>query len=94
MGISTYMLTHPPYSLELAQAQFLAPAMTEGFISHYEGDEGTRPVSAGTQVIVGYLQSQEDPMSQMMANALLSLFHDPAPADNSLTINLLTGTTQ
>jgi len=91
LGVSTYLLMSPPYNLAQANAQFLAPAMTEAFISHYLGDEGTRPVSASTQGIIAYLQGTGDPLSQMMANVLLSLFNDPPPADNSLTLNLITG---
>jgi 3',5'-cyclic AMP phosphodiesterase CpdA len=94
LGISTYMLTSPPYSLAPASAQFLAPGLTEGFVSHYQGDEGSRPISAGTQAIIAYLQAQTDPMSRMMLNALLSIFTDLPPGDNSLTLNLITGQTQ
>lgn len=89
--LAIYMLTHPPYDLPLETARFLAPAMAEAFHSHYQGDEETRPISAGTQGILGYLLAQEDPMSQMMANVLLSLFNDPAPDDNALTVNLIPG---
>lgn len=89
--LATYMLTHAPYNLPLANAQFLAPAMAEAFTSHYQGDEGTRPISAQTQGILGYLRSQPDPMSQLMANTLLALFNDPPPADNNLTLSLLPG---
>lgn len=93
-GISTYMLLSPPYNLTQANAEFLAPALTEAFVSHYQGDEDTRPISASTKGIIAYLQGQGDPLSQMMANILLSVFTDPAPADNSLTINLITGNAQ
>jgi hypothetical protein len=89
IGIAIYMLMNPPYNLDLATAQFLAPAMAEAFVSHYQGDEGTRPISPQTQGIIAYLLSQPDPMSQKMAYTLLSLFNDLPPADNNLTINLL-----
>jgi hypothetical protein len=94
MGLSTYLLMSPPYNLPQATAEFLAPAMTEAFASHYQGDEGSRPISPQTQGIIAFLQSQTtDPMSQLMANALLAIFNDPAPADNNLTIELLSGNT-
>jgi hypothetical protein len=87
------MLMQPPYNLPQATAQFLAPAMTEAFASHYQGDEGSRLVSTQTQQTIAFLQSQADPLSLLMANALLAIFNDPAPADNNLTIDLLTGNT-
>jgi hypothetical protein len=94
MGLSTYLLMSPPYNLPQATAEFLAPAMTEAFASHYQGDEGSRPISLQTQGIIAFLQSQtSDPMSQLMANALLAIFNDPAPGDNNLTIKLFSGTT-
>jgi len=89
IDLATYMLTHPPYNLPLSTGQFLAPAMAEGFAAHYQGDEGSRPVSPQTQGIIAYLRSLGDPMSLMMANTLTSLFTDLPPADNNLTISLL-----
>lgn len=93
MSLSTYLLTQPPYNLPLANAQVLAPAMTEAFASHYQGDESSRPVSPGTEAIIAFLQGQADPMSQLMANALRAIFNDPAPADNDVVLPLLSGTT-
>ena len=91
LNLSAYMLMSPPYNLPQAQAQSLAPAMTEGFISHYQGDEGTRPVSAATQGTIAYLRSTGDPLSSMLADALTSVFTDLPPVDNDLTVNLITG---
>jgi hypothetical protein len=89
MGMAKYLLMQPPYNLPQPTAELLAPAMTEAFASHYQGDESTRPISAPTQGIIAYLQSQTgDPMAQLMANALQALFNDPAPADNTLAIDL------
>jgi len=76
IDLATYMLTSPPYNLPTANAQFLAPAMAEAFVSHYQGDEGTRPVSPQTQGVIAYLTNQGDPMSLMMANVLTALFTD------------------
>ena len=94
LGVSTYMLMQPPYNLPQANAQFLAPAMTEAFVSHYQGDEGSRPISPQTQGIIAYLRSLNDPMSQLMANVLMAVFTDLPPADNNLIINLITGAVQ
>lgn len=93
MGLSTAILMQPPYSLDQATAQMLAPAMTEAFASHYQGDEHTRPVSPQTQGIIAFLQGQGDPLSLLMANALLGIFHDPTPVDNDVRLNLLSGST-
>ncbi len=93
MSLSTYLLMQPPYNLSQAQAQFLAPAMTEAFTSHYQGDEGSRPISLQTQGIIGALQAAGDPLSLMMANTLLAIFNDPAPADNNVQLDLLSGST-
>jgi hypothetical protein len=89
MDVATYMLTHPPYNLPLANAQFLAPAMAEAFVSHSQGDEGMRPISAQTQGIIAYLRSLGDPMALLMANTLTALFNDPPPADNEWTTSLV-----
>ena len=89
IDLATYMLTSPPYNLPTANAQFLAPAMAEAFVSHYQGDEGTRPISPQTQGVIAYLTNQGDPMSLMMANVLTALFTDLPLADNNLTISLL-----
>jgi 3',5'-cyclic AMP phosphodiesterase CpdA len=89
IGIATYMLMSPPYNLPPATAQFLAPAMADAFVAHYQGDEIPAAISPQTWGIINYLLSQPDPMSQMMAYTLLSLFSDLPPADNHLTIDLL-----
>ncbi|MDH7501603.1 MAG: metallophosphoesterase [Verrucomicrobiota bacterium] len=91
MNYSVYLLTQPPYSLPLIAAQQFAPAVTEAFVTHCIGDESSRPISPQTQGLIVFLQEQEDPMAQLMANALLALFTDLPPADNDLSINLLTG---
>ncbi len=93
LPIATYTLMQPPYNLPQATAQFLAPAMTEAFSSHYMGDESSRPISPGTQTVIAFLQGQSDALSQLFANTLLGLFNDPAPADNRLLLNLMTGAT-
>jgi hypothetical protein len=93
LGLSAYLLLAPPYYLSQALAQSLAPAMTEAFESHYQGDESTRPISAQTQGTIADLRSQGDAMSLLMANSLTAIFTDLPPADNNLTINLITGNT-
>jgi 2',3'-cyclic-nucleotide 2'-phosphodiesterase (5'-nucleotidase family)/3',5'-cyclic AMP phosphodiesterase CpdA len=99
--LSIAMLTAPVpygYGLDAGTAGFLAPAMVEAFASHYQGDENTRPISAYSQYVIGTLQSTPGTnpgyqTSMMMAGALMSLFQDPAPADNNVTINLTNGNT-
>jgi 3',5'-cyclic AMP phosphodiesterase CpdA len=91
MGISTYMLMSPPYNVPAPQAQSLAPAMTEAFMSHYQGDETSRPISLQTQGTIQYLSTSTDPLFQFMGYELNAIFNDPAPADNNLTIDLITG---
>jgi len=91
MNYSVYLLTQPPYNLPPIAAQQFAPPLTEAFVAHCIGDESSRPISPQTQSLIAFLQEQEDPMAQLMANALLALFNDPQPADNDLSINLLTG---
>lgn len=91
MNYSVYLLTQPPYNLPSVAAQQFAQPLTEAFVAHCIGDESSRPISPQTQGLIAFLQEQEDPMAQLMANALLALFNDPPPADNDLSINLLTG---
>ncbi|HOK78088.1 MAG TPA: metallophosphoesterase [Verrucomicrobiota bacterium] len=91
MNYSVYLLTQPPYNLPPTAAQQFAPPLTEAFLSHCIGDESSRSISPQTQGLIAFLLEQEDPMAQLMANALLALFNDPEPADNDLSINLLTG---
>ena len=91
LGLSTYMLTAPPYNVPLAQAQQLAPAMSEAFLAHYQGDENPLTVSPQTLGTIAYLQSQTTSfLDQFMAYELNAIFHDPPPSDNHLTINLVT----
>jgi 3',5'-cyclic AMP phosphodiesterase CpdA len=89
VDLAEYMLTSPPYSVPLATAQVLAPAMAEAFVAHYQGDEDTRGISPQTQAIMAYLQSLGDPMALFMLEALNGIFHDTPPADNDLTLSLL-----
>jgi hypothetical protein len=91
LGLSSAMLQMPPYSLPAGTANFLAPAVTEGFMAHYAGDEpGIAGASAGTQAIVASLMAG-DAMSQMLGQAIISLLTDKSPADNTLHLNLLNG---
>ncbi|MCS7090845.1 MAG: esterase-like activity of phytase family protein [Verrucomicrobiota bacterium] len=94
MGIVVNTLTQPPYNLPRATAEFLAPAMTEAFTSHYQGDEGTRPISPYSQAVLTFLQGQTDPVSQLFASTLHGLFHDPPPADRYVRLDLMRGAAQ
>ncbi|MCX5883482.1 MAG: hypothetical protein NTU74_17315 [Deltaproteobacteria bacterium] len=52
------------------------------------GDE--KPDSDTLQTVLSYLQ-MPDPTLKLIGIGLLSLWNDPAPVDNNLTINLRTG---
>ena len=90
--VARNMVLSPPYRLPLADAGLYAPAMAEAFFSHYQGDEGSRPVSASTQQTIATLRAKGDLISSMVADAMTSMLTDLPPADNDLTISLVTGT--
>ncbi len=94
LQISAGMLMAPPYNLPSPQAQYLAPALTEAFISHYQGDETTRPPTPYAQSVMATLYSQAQSgstLSLQLLAALQALFNDPPPSDNNLQINLING---
>lgn len=94
VDISAILLKNPPFALSQTNVQYVAPALAEALVSHYQGDEGTRPLSASTQGILAYLRGQADPASQIVVNLLTALFTDGPPPDNNLTIHLMTGGAQ
>lgn len=78
------MLMSAPYSLPADNAAFIEPAITETFIAHYEGNEGTP--SPQTQGIISYLKN--DANFAFMGNILQSIWDDSAPDDWTYTIDL------
>jgi len=84
--LAIYMLTNPPYSIDLATAQMLAPLMAAGFVAHYEGDEGDP--TAEHQAIINMMLNSGDPMQIMLGQVIMAIWTDLPPADNTVTIQL------
>lgn len=78
------MLMSAPYSLSAENAAFIEPAITETFIAHYEGNEGTP--SAQSQGIISYLSA--DANFAFMGNILQGIWNDLSPDDWTYTIDL------
>ncbi|MFC1732010.1 metallophosphoesterase [candidate division KSB1 bacterium] len=81
------MLMSPPYNLDSANATTIEPAITESFMAHYSGDEGTP--SSSTQFVILFLKN--DSVYYFMGNALEAIWNDPAPSDWQTSIDLKTG---
>ncbi len=79
-----YILTSPPYSLDSITASMVVPAVTETFIAHYEGNEGTP--SAQTQGVIQMLKVH--PTHYAMGYALEGIWNDASPDDWTVTIDL------
>jgi hypothetical protein len=88
MVVSEQMLIHQ-YGIEPASAAALAPAMTETFMAHYAGDEGTP--GAYTQQVMSSLLSSTNATEQLFGVVMQSIWNDPAPADNNVILNIRTG---
>ena len=88
LGISSYMLQMPPYSLPAPTANYLAPAVTEALIDHYAGDEpGLAGASPATYSIVTNLLAG-DPLSQQLGQAIYSILSDLPPSDNDEELDI------
>jgi len=84
-GISTialYQLTHPPFSLDQASAEAVAPLMVNAFMAHYNGDE--RLTDPATIRAIRELVQSPDEIRKTLGFFLYSLWTDLSPADNSL----------
>jgi 3',5'-cyclic AMP phosphodiesterase CpdA len=91
LGLSAYMLQAPPFSLNSATANYLAPAVTEALVDHYIGDEpGLSGATPATQAIVSGLLAG-NAQQQQLGGAIYSILTDTAPADNNLTLTLTAG---
>jgi hypothetical protein len=87
VGISVYQLTHAPYNLDVATASGIAPMVAVSMMAHYAGDETlTDPTLSAT---LYSMAGSADTATRMLGMSLLSLWNDPAPADNDvlLTVN-------
>lgn len=84
--ISYYMLSAAPYSIPTTYitALKLDSIMTNAFLAHYAGDEtASSSDNINIQTVAGAIPS--------LGGALQSVWNDPAPKDNDITINLTTG---
>jgi hypothetical protein len=63
--------------------------MTETFMAHYAGDEGTP--GAYTQQVMSSLLSSTNATEQLFGVVMQSIWTDPAPADNNVILNIRTG---
>ncbi len=78
-----YMLTQPPYSLDSTMAAQVEPAITESFMAHYHGNEGTP--SPQTQATIEMLLGTPYAAIGMI---LQSMWNDPTPDDWQVSIDL------
>lgn len=84
--ISYYMLSMPPYSIPSTyiSALKLDSIMSNAFLAHYAGDEtATSSDLVNIQTVTATIPS--------LGGALQSVWLDPAPKDNAVTIKLTTG---
>lgn len=73
-----YILTQQ-YGIPQFLADQMNPAVTEGFLQHYYGDEpGPSPQS---MAVIQFLVNSGDPQLMLFGNLIMSIFTDPAPSD-------------
>lgn len=82
----TGMLTSAPYNLPAAQVSALLPLIVPAMVAHYAGDE--KLTDATTQATLTAMASSSDANTKMMGQLILSLWSDPQPADNNLSLTL------
>lgn len=81
------MLMSEPYNLPDSTASMMEPAITESFIAHYSGNEGT-PTPQTQGVIDALVQN---PDYSFIGYAMQSIWNDPKPDDWHLELNLSDG---
>jgi len=86
VGISVYQLTHAPYNLDVATASAIAPMVAVSMMAHYAGDESLTDPTL-TTTLYG-MAGSADPATHMLGLSLLSLWNDPAPHDNNVTLTV------
>jgi hypothetical protein len=84
LGISKFMLMMPPYNLPEVLANMLAPVVTEAFVAHYGGDEGSP--SAASMAILNSMIASGNPQQIQLAYAILSVFNDLPVEDNNVIL--------
>lgn len=87
-NLAVGMLTAAPYNVPLAQAQQLAPVFSASLAAHYAGDEKLANAPAAVASTLTALNASTDPLARTLGQFLGSLWTDPAPADNSVTLTL------
>ena len=78
-----YMLMSPPYNLDSATAYAIEPAITESFIAHFGGNEGSP--TPQTQATIEMLKLSP---YAFMGYILEGIWEDPDPDDWTVTIDL------
>lgn len=74
------------YGVPQQLADQMNPAVTEGFLQHYYGDEtGPSPESQG---VIQFLLTSGDPQLMLFGNLVASIFTDPAPTDWEFAFDL------
>lgn len=80
------------YKLDTATAAQLTPLIVSAMMAHYQGDENIddlpEPARSTAKNTIAALRQSPDPTAKALGDSILSLWSDPAPADNSLIITL------
>jgi hypothetical protein len=76
------------FGLDPAEAQAYAPDVVKAFQANYVGDEN--PDSDTLHTALSFLM-MPDPTLKLIGIGIFSLWNDLSPADNNLSINLVTG---
>ncbi len=79
-----YMLMSPPYNIDTATAIMIEPAITETFVAHYAGNEGTP--SAQTQGTIDLLKL--NPSYAFIGYALEGIWNDLPTDDWQVSIDM------
>ena len=86
IGISIYQFTHAPYNLDVATATAIAPMVAASMVAHYAGDE-TLTDTALASSLAG-MAASTDPATRTLGMGMLSLWNDPPPSDNNVTLSV------
>ncbi|MEI7491106.1 MAG: metallophosphoesterase [Bacteroidota bacterium] len=86
--ISKLTLMAPPYYAPAPIAMAVAPRMRNAMMAHYAGDES---LSADENALIQATIAQAGALGPILNLYLMSLWTDLTPKDNTLTINLKTG---
>ncbi|MEW9124043.1 MAG: 5'-nucleotidase C-terminal domain-containing protein [Thermotaleaceae bacterium] len=63
--------------------------IVDAFVAHYSGDEKAQPQILS---IISSMAQSNDSTTKLLGSTLWSLYNDPEPSDNSISIDLKTGT--